>query len=83
MMTDSQVEPAIFCENRPVRRDHSSMTRDWSNPVAAEATFEFGRFCVLLRRRQLFADGAPIELGTRALDVLLVLLEAGQQGRDL
>jgi DNA-binding winged helix-turn-helix (wHTH) protein len=31
---------------------------------------------VLLRRRQLLADGAPVELGTRAIDLLLVLLEA-------
>jgi DNA-binding winged helix-turn-helix (wHTH) protein len=31
---------------------------------------------VLLRRRQLVADGVPIELGTRALDLLLVLLQA-------
>jgi DNA-binding winged helix-turn-helix (wHTH) protein len=76
MMTYSQVEPAFFCENRPIRRDHSLVTRDWSNSVAAEATFEFGRFRVLLRRRQLVADGIPIELGTRALDLLLVLLEA-------
>ena len=76
MMTYSQAEPALFCENRPIRRDHSSVTRDWSNPVAAEATFEFGRFRVLLRRRQLVADGVPIELGTRALDLLVVLLEA-------
>jgi DNA-binding winged helix-turn-helix (wHTH) protein len=76
MMTYSQAEPALFCENRPIRRDHSSVTRDWSSPLAAEVTFEFGRFRVLLRRRQLVADGAPIELGTRALDLLVVLLEA-------
>ena len=76
MMTYSQAEPALFCENRPIRSDHSSVTRDWSNPVAAEATFEFGRFRVLLRQRQLVADGVPIELGTRVLDLLLVLLEA-------
>ena len=31
---------------------------------------------MLLRNRQLIADGAPIELGTRAFDLLLVLLEA-------
>jgi DNA-binding winged helix-turn-helix (wHTH) protein len=76
MMTHSQPEPAPFCENRPIRRDHSSVTRDWSNPVAAEATFAFGRFRVLLRQRQLVADGGPIELGSRALDLLVVLLEA-------
>jgi len=37
---------------------------------------EFSRFRVLLRRRQLLADGVPVELGTRAFDLLLVLLEA-------
>jgi DNA-binding winged helix-turn-helix (wHTH) protein len=31
---------------------------------------------MLLRRRQLLADGVPVELGTRAFDLLLVLLEA-------
>jgi DNA-binding winged helix-turn-helix (wHTH) protein len=30
---------------------------------------------VLLRRRQLLANGVPVELGTRAFDLLLVLLE--------
>jgi DNA-binding winged helix-turn-helix (wHTH) protein len=58
-------------------RDNSSMARDRSSWAAAEATLEFGRFRVRLRKRQLVADGAPIELGTRALDLLLVLLEAG------
>jgi DNA-binding winged helix-turn-helix (wHTH) protein len=57
-------------------RDNSSMARDRSSRAAAEATLEFGHFRVLLRQRQLVADGAPIELGTRALDLLLVLLEA-------
>jgi len=71
MMTYRELEPALFCENRPIRRDHSSMTRDWSNPGAAETTFEFGRFRVLLRRRQLLANGAPVERGTRAFDLLL------------
>jgi DNA-binding winged helix-turn-helix (wHTH) protein len=31
---------------------------------------------VLLRRRQLLVEGVPVELGTRAFDLLLVLLEA-------
>jgi hypothetical protein len=43
--------------------------------IAGEA-LEFSRFCVLLRQRQLLADGVPVELGTRAFDLLLVLLEA-------
>jgi DNA-binding winged helix-turn-helix (wHTH) protein len=47
------------------------------SPSASGLTrLEFGRFCVLLRQRQLLADGVPIELGTRAFDLLLVLLEA-------
>jgi len=57
-------------------RHNSPMARERSARFAAEATLEFGRFRVLLRRRQLVADGVPIELGTRALDLLLVLLEA-------
>jgi DNA-binding winged helix-turn-helix (wHTH) protein len=48
----------------------------WWNSVRAEAAIEFGRFRVLLRRRRLLADGVPVELGTRAFDLLLVLLEA-------
>jgi DNA-binding winged helix-turn-helix (wHTH) protein len=42
----------------------------------SEPTVEFGRFHVLLRRRQLLADGAPVELGARAFDILLTLLGA-------
>ena len=41
-----------------------------------EAAIEFGRSRVLLRQRQLLVDGVPVELGTRAFDLLLVLLEA-------
>jgi DNA-binding winged helix-turn-helix (wHTH) protein len=44
--------------------------------VGADATLEFGRPRVLLRRWRLLADGVPVELGTRAFDLLLVLLEA-------
>src|SRR5437762_1822419 len=57
-------------------RDDASIAEDRSSREAAEATLEFGRFRVLLRRRQLVADGVPIELGTRAFDLLLALLEA-------
>src|SRR5689334_9472014 len=46
------------------------------NSATADAALEFGRFRVLLRQRQLLADGVPVELGTRAFDLLLVLLEA-------
>jgi DNA-binding winged helix-turn-helix (wHTH) protein len=56
--------------------NNSSVARNWWSRAAVEAMFEFGRFRVLLRQRQLLADDTPIELGTRALDLLLVLLEA-------
>jgi predicted ATPase/DNA-binding winged helix-turn-helix (wHTH) protein len=36
----------------------------------------FGRFRALTRQRQLLADGTPVELGSRAFDLLMVLLEA-------
>jgi DNA-binding winged helix-turn-helix (wHTH) protein len=48
----------------------------WSRRAVAGAGLEFGRFRLLLRRRQLLADGVPVELGTRAFDLLLVLLKA-------
>jgi DNA-binding winged helix-turn-helix (wHTH) protein len=70
MTTKTYTEPALYRENPP------SHGADRSSPTAAHATLEFGRFRVLLRQRQLIADGVPIELGTRALDLLLVLLEA-------
>jgi DNA-binding winged helix-turn-helix (wHTH) protein len=49
---------------------------DGANCATAEASLEFGRFRVLLRQRLLLADGVPIELGTRAFELLLALLEA-------
>ena len=70
MTTNTYAEPALYRENPPPHR------ANWSSPLTADATLEFGRFRVLLRGRQLVADGVPIELGTRALDLLLVLLEA-------
>jgi phospholipid transport system substrate-binding protein len=55
-----------------VARHRPSQSR-WA---AQEAALEFGRFQMLLRRRQLIADGVPVKLGTRAFDLLLVLLKA-------
>jgi DNA-binding winged helix-turn-helix (wHTH) protein len=52
------------------------MIRRRPSPAAAGEIIQFGRFQLLLRPRQLLADGEPIELGTRAFDLLLVLLEA-------
>src|SRR6266436_2195336 len=70
MTTSSYARPALYRENPP------SHGANRSSAAAADAVLEFGRFRVLLRRRPLVADGVPIELGTRAFDLLLVLLEA-------
>ena len=42
------------------------------HPVAVA----FGRFKVIRHRRELLADGRPVELGGRAFDTLMALLEA-------
>src|ERR1700720_942278 len=70
MTTSSYASPALYRENPP---PHGA---NRSSPAAADAMLEFGHFRVLLRRRQLVADGGPIKLGTRAFDLLLALLEA-------
>ena len=41
------------------------------------AIIEFGRFRLLRQRRELLADGVPLELGGRAFDVLIALIDAG------
>src|SRR4029077_10683238 len=69
MTTSSDAKPAPYHENPPHRANRSS-------PGAADAMLAFGRFRVLLRRRQLVIDGVPMELGARAFDLLLVLVEA-------
>src|SRR5947209_7082557 len=42
----------------------------------ASASFEFGRFRILPQRREVLADGRPLQLGGRAFDVLVALIEA-------
>jgi len=39
-------------------------------------TIEFGRFRIVPYRRELLVDNRPVELGGRAFDVLMVLIEA-------
>ena len=70
MKANTYPKPALWRENPPPQGANRS------SPATADAALEFGRFRVLLRRRQLLADGAPVELGTRAFDLLLVLAEA-------
>ena len=43
--------------------------------ISAEKV-RFGRFCVVPGARQLLADGRPVSLGSRAFDLLVVLLNA-------
>jgi non-specific serine/threonine protein kinase len=47
-----------------------------ANPTVTDGVLEFGRFRVLLRQRRLLVGGVPVELGARAFDVLMVLIEA-------
>src|SRR3984893_8722830 len=70
MNTNAYPEPVLWRKS-PVPH-HAT----WWSSVRAEAAIEFGRFRVLLRRRRLLADGVAVELGTRAFDLLLVLLKA-------
>jgi DNA-binding winged helix-turn-helix (wHTH) protein len=72
-----QLQSIVPGENsEPSRRDGWGMFGHPAAPPAAETTFEFGRFRLLTRGRQLLADGVPVELGTRAMDVLMVLIDA-------
>jgi hypothetical protein len=64
-------EPSAECTYYPEK----SMNGD-SDRVAAQGSLEFGRFRVELPQRRLLADNAPIELGRRAFELLLALLEA-------
>jgi DNA-binding winged helix-turn-helix (wHTH) protein len=42
-------------------------------------TARFGRFLLDSHRRELLADGVPVPIGGRAIDVLIALVEAGGQ----
>src|SRR6267143_3073486 len=46
------------------------------NPTETPVAIEFGRFQVLPRRREFLIEGRPVELGGRAFDVLMALIEA-------
>jgi TolB-like protein len=56
---------------------------DSFNSLAAPAdspdAYAFGRFLLRVRERVLLEEGVPVELGSRALDVLLELLASGGQ----
>ena len=70
MTTNSCAAHAVYRESQTPYEDiHPSR-------AAGDAVLEFGRFRLLLRRRQLIADGVPIGAGSRVLDLLLALIEA-------
>ena len=70
MNTNAHPEPVLW------RKTPLPHRTTWWSSEGADTALEFGRFRVLLRPRRLLADGVPVELGTRAFDLLLVLLEA-------
>ena len=47
-----------------------------STKLTVPASVEFGRYRILPHRREVLADGRPVELGGRAFDVLIALIEA-------
>jgi DNA-binding winged helix-turn-helix (wHTH) protein len=51
-----------------------AMLKPWHE--STEAALEFGNFRVLVRQRRLLSGGMPVELGGRAFDILMVLIEA-------
>ena len=46
-----------------------------TSPVNEE-TFAFGSFSLIPAQRMLFEDGKPLRLGSRALDILVTLVES-------
>src|SRR3954470_10101335 len=56
--------------------EQSGIEQHEGNREDGQAVIRFRRFQVLPGARQLLADGEPIELGSRAFDLLVVLLES-------
>jgi predicted ATPase/DNA-binding winged helix-turn-helix (wHTH) protein len=46
-------------------------------PPEHSGTIEFGQFTLVRHRREVLLDGQPIELGGRAFDLLMALIDAG------
>src|SRR6266581_147905 len=64
-----------FAHQPTLQRDPPSTSRNGVS-ISGDAVLRFARFCVLPRARQLLIDGQRIELGSRAFDLLLVLMLA-------
>jgi hypothetical protein len=69
------------------RIEHEIAKPEWRSSGLAErhdtsAAIHFRRFCILPGARILLADGCPVPLGSRAFDLLLVLVQGAWDGRD-
>ena len=67
--------PRQFAHQKMLHWDPPSTSRHEIS-TSGDAGIRFGRFCVLLRARQLLDDGQPVELGSRAFDLLMVLIRS-------
>ena len=67
--------PRLFA-HQPMLQWDPPITGQHQVNVSGDAVIRFGRFCVLPRARQLLADEQPIELGSRAFDLLMALIGA-------
>jgi DNA-binding response OmpR family regulator len=67
--------PRLFA-HQPMLQWHPPSTSRHEVNASSDAVIRFGRFCVLPRARQLLVDEQPTELGSRAFDLLMVLIGA-------
>ena len=78
-----QLQSIVRGEKREPTGQHNPGTLgDHAAPSPADVTLEFGRFRILTRRRQLLADGVPVEhIVTRVLQTVpLPQVSARPQG---
>jgi FixJ family two-component response regulator/DNA-binding winged helix-turn-helix (wHTH) protein len=62
--------------HQPILHEDPPSTGRHEANIGGDAVIRFGQFGVLPRARQLLVDGQPIELGSRAFDLLMVLIGA-------
>ena len=62
-----------LCDDQPVNRSASS--RDGRTTVSSAAAIRFGTFWLLPRQRLVLEADQPVPLGSRALDILIALIE--------
>ena len=57
------------------RADRLAVSREGRPGVSSAAAIRFGSFCLFPRQRLLFEADQPVPLGSRALDILIALIE--------